>query len=216
MQEKNITYPTDSKLLYKAAVKLAAAAKRRGIRLRQAYVRVGKLAMVKAGRYAHAQQFKRMHREIRRLKTYVGRLIRDIGRKAGNVDIELEILLKRVWRLLNQQRDDSNKLYSLHEPDVCCISKGKVHKRYEFGQKVAVATTNRSNWIVAAKLMPGNPYDGHTLAETLSSVEAMTGLPVIEACVDKGYRGHDYRGLAEVHVGGGGRLRPKAERLRRR
>lgn len=216
VQEKNITYPTDSKLLYKAVVKLTASAKRRGIVLRQTYVRVGKLAMIKAGRYAHAQQFRRMRREIRRLKTYVGRLIRDIGRKAGSVDTELATLLKLATRLLNQNRDDSNKLYSLHEPEVCCISKGKAHKRYEFGQKVSVATTNRSNWIVAARMISGNPYDGHTLAQTLESVESMTGVPVLEACVDKGYRGHDYRGLAQVHIGGGGKSRPRGERLRRR
>ncbi len=80
VQEKNITYPTDSKLLYKAIVQLGEAAKARGIPLRQSYVRVGKRAVVKAGRYAHAKQFKRMQRRLRKLRTYVGRLIRDIRR----------------------------------------------------------------------------------------------------------------------------------------
>lgn len=82
VQEKHITHPTDAKLLYRAIVKLAAAARDRGIPLRQSYVRVGKKASVKAGRYAHARQFKRMRRELRRLRTYVGRMIRDIQRKA--------------------------------------------------------------------------------------------------------------------------------------
>jgi IS5 family transposase len=216
VQEKNITYPTDSKLLYKAVVKLAAAARRRGIVLRQTYIRVGKFAAIRAGRYAHAKQFKWMRRENRRLKTYVGRLIRDICRKAISVDIELAKLLELANRLRTQQSQDADKLYSLHEPDVRCITKGKAHKRYEFGQKVAVATTNRGNWIVAAKLVPGNPYDGHTLAGTLGAVEAMTGTAVLEACVDKGYRGHDYAGPAKVHIGPGSRFRPRAERLRRR
>jgi IS5 family transposase len=99
---------------------------------------------------------------------------------------------------------------------VRCISKGKAHKRYEFGQKVAVATTNRGNWIVAAKMVPGNPYDGRTLSGTLGAVEAMTRTPVTEACVDKGYRGHDYIGPAMIHIGVGGRKTTRAQRLRRR
>jgi IS5 family transposase len=181
VQEKNITYPTDSKLLYKAMGKLSDAAQRRGIRLRQSYIRVGQRAAVKAGRYAHAKQFKRMRRELRKLRTYVGRLIRDIRRKATCIDEDLATLLDRADRIRNQQPKDTKKLYSLHEPEVQCISKGKAHKRYEFGQKVAVATTNRSNWIVAAPLMASNPYDGHTLSETLATVEHVTGVAVTDA-----------------------------------
>lgn len=82
------------------------------------------------------------------------------------------------------------------------MSKGKAHKRYEFGQKVAVATTNRSNWIVASRLCENNPYDGHTLSETLSATEDVTGVAVTDAYVDKGYRGHGYSGGAEVHIAG--------------
>lgn len=216
VQEKNITYPTDSKLLYRAVVKLAGAARRGGIRLRQTYIRVGKFAAIRAGRYAHVKQMGRMRRENRRLKTYVGRLIRDIRRKASRVDVGLAKLLELAERLIKQQPQDKDKLYSLHEPEVRCISKGKAHKRYEFGQKVAVATTNRGNWIVAAEMVPGNPYDGHTLEKTLQTVEAITGTAVTEACVDKGYRGHDYRGPAIVHVGIGTRHTPPSERRRRR
>ena len=217
VQEKNITYPTDSKLLYKAIVKLADAARSRGIALRQSYVRVGKRAAVMAGRYAHAKQFKRMRKRLRKLRTYVGRLIRDIQRKATDIDEELAILLDRADRIRCQQPQDKNKLYSLHEPEVQCISKGKAHKRYEFGQKVAVATTNRSNWIVTASLMKGNPYDGHTLSETLDTVERVTGVAVTDAYVDKGYRGHGYTGGAEVHIAGqSNKNATRAERKRRR
>ena len=145
VQEKNITYPTDSKLLHKAIVKLGDAAKAHGIELRQSYVRVGKRAAVMAGRYAHAKQFKRMHRRLRKLRTYVGRLIRDIRRKTTDMDEELATLLDRAERIRGQQPKDKNKLYSLHEPEVQCISKGKAHKRYEFGQKIAVATTDRKS-----------------------------------------------------------------------
>ncbi len=217
VQEKNITYPTDSKLLYKAIVKLGDAAKARGIELRQSYIRVGKKAAVMAGRYAHAKQFKRMHRQLRKLRTYVGRLIRDIRRKATDIDEELAILLDRTDRIRGQQPKDKKKLYSLHEPEVQCISKGKAHKRYEFGQKIAVATTNRSNWFVASRLCENNPYDGHTLSETLATAEGVTGVAVTDAYVDKGYRGHGYAGGAAVHIAGQRKKNTtRAERKRRR
>ena len=217
VQEKNITHPTDAKLLWRCMEKLVDAAQRRGIVLRQSYVRVGKRAAIKVSRYAHARQFRRMRRELRFLRTRVGRLIRDIKRKAPAVDIELATLLERADRIAGQQPKDKNKLYSLHEPEVRCISKGKAHKRYEFGQKVAVATTNRSNWFVAAELMVGNPYDGHTLAATVEAVEANTGMAVLDAYVDKGYRGHDYDGPATVHVAGSSkRTLTRSERKRRR
>ena len=217
VQEKNITYPTDSKLLYKAIVKLGGAAKARGIPLRQSYIRVGKKAAVKAGRYAHAKQFRRMRRRLSKLRTYVGRLIRDIRRKATDIDDELAILLDRAERIRGQQPKDKKKLYSLHEPEVQCISKGKAHKRYEFGQKVAVATTNRSNWFVASLLCENNPYDGHTLGDTLTAVERVTGVSVTDTYVDKGYRGHGYTGDAEVHIAGQRKKNTtRAEQKRRR
>ena len=219
VQEKNVTYPTDSKLLYKAVVKLVAAAKSRGIWLRQSYIRVGKKAAVMAGRYAHAKQYRRMRRQLRKLRTYVGRLIRDIRRQAPAIDEHLETLLSRADRIRQQQPQDSHKLYSLHEPEVQCISKGKAHKRYEFGQKVALATTNRSNWIVASRMVENNPYDGHTLAATITSVESNTGVSITDAYVDKGYRGHDYTGSAQIHVAGQrsqGCSRSERRRRRRR
>lgn len=115
VQEKNITYPTDSKLLYTAICKLGQAAKSRGIELRQSYVRVGKWAAIKVSRYAHAKQFKRMHRKLRKLKTYVGRLVRDISRKVGNIDDDLATIIKRAERIRNQKPKDSNKIFSWHE-----------------------------------------------------------------------------------------------------
>jgi IS5 family transposase len=205
--------------LYKAIRKLGDAAKLRGIPLRQSYIRVGKAAAVKVSRYAHAKQFKRMRRPLRKLRTYVGRLIRDIRRKTRDIDDELATLLARADRIRRQQPKDTKKLYSLHEPEVQCISKGKAHKRYEFGQKVAVATTNRSNWFVAAHLLQNNPYDGHTLSETLATVEHVTGLGVTDAYVDRGYRGHGYSGGAEVHIAGRRRkntTRGEQKRRRRR
>jgi len=217
VQEKNITPPTDSKLLYKAIDKLAAAARSHGIALRQSYRRVGKRMSVMASRYAHARQFKRMRRCLRKLRTYVGRLIRDIHRKTGDMDPSLASLLERADRIRQQQPHHTHKLYSLHEPEVQCISKGKAHKRYEFGQKIAIATTNRGNWMVAAMLLKDNPYDGHTLVETLKAAESITGIHVSDAYVDKGYRGHGCELPVQVHVAGHGRKNEtRIERKRRR
>ena len=219
VQEKNITHPTDSKLYHKAIVKLGQAAKRRGVKLRQTYVRVAKKAAIMVSRYAHAKQFKRMRRVLKKLKTWLGRVIRDLRRNVPQPDAALEALLRLCERLHAQERTDSKKLYSLHEPDVMCISKGKAHKRYEFGQKVSVATTNRANWIVGVDLCQGNPYDGHTLAQAMATVEKTTGVSVTDAYVDKGYRGHDYVGEANVHLAGSSSrklTRTKKKRRKRR
>jgi IS5 family transposase len=219
VQEKNITHPTDSKLYHRAIVKLGKAARQRGIRLRQTYVRVAKRAAIRASRYAHAKQFRRMRRELRYLRVRLGRLIRDVRRKAPRPDAALAELLVLCERLHRQRPHDKNKLYSLHEPEVRCISKGKAHKRYEFGQKVSVVTSNRGNWILGVSLCPENPYDGHTLAATLALAEAGTGVNVTDAYVDKGYRGHDYQGEATIHLAGSSRRgvsRTKRRRRRRR
>ncbi len=219
VQEKNITYPTDSKLLHKAIVKLGQAAKKRNVKLRQTYVRVAKKAAMMTGRYAHAKQFKRMRRQLKKLRTYLGRVIRDLRRKIPQPDEVLEMLLTQCERLHAQKPSDKNKLYSLHEPEVKCISKGKARQRYEFGQKVTVATANRSNWIVGVELCQGNPYDGHTLASAMTTIEQTTGVSVTDAYVDKGYRGHDYQGAATVHIAGSSTKklsRAKKKRRKRR
>lgn len=202
VQEKNITHPTNSKLYHRAILKLGEAAKQHGVKLRQTYVRVSKKTAVMVGRYAHAKQFKRMRRKLKKLRTWLGRIIRDVRRKVPQPDAALEELLQRCERLHAQQPTDKKKLYSLHEPDVMCISKGKAHKRYEFGQKVSVTTSNRDNWIVGVDLCQGNPYDGHTLAQAIATVEKTTGVSITDAYVDKGYRGHDYQGDATIHVSG--------------
>ncbi len=217
VQEKNITHPTDAKLLYTAIRKLGEVALDRGIVLRQSYVRVGKRTSVKASRYAHSQKYRQMRGQLRKLRTWVGRLIRDIRRKAPQMDEDLIAALAKAERLRTQQPQDSNKLYSWHEPDVRCISKGKARQRYEFGQKVAVATTNRSHWFVGAKLFENNPYDGHTLRETLQAVERVTNAPITDAYVDKGYRGHKCKGMTRVHIAGqGSRNVPRSEKRRRK
>lgn len=202
VQEKNIAYPTDSKLYHRAIIKLARAAVLRGIKLRQSYVRVSKQAAIMVSRYAHAKQYNRMRRELRKLKTWLGRVLRDLRRQVAVPDGMLAELLAVCERLHAQQPTDKKKLYSLHEKNVQCISKGKARQRYEFGQKVTIATSNRGSWIVGVGLCKENPYDGHTLASAIASIEKTTGVTVSNAYVDKGYRGHDYQGDAIIHIAG--------------
>ena len=202
VQEKAVTFPTDSKLYFKMREQLIALARARNIQLRQSYVRKAKEALLKQSRYAHAKQYKRAARETRRLKTYLGRVYRDISRKATDFDPELRKSLQLAHRLLKQEKHSKNKLYSIHAPEVECISKGKAHKRYEFGVKVGMATTSQGNWIVGIQAFSGNPYDGHTLEATLEQVERLTGKQAKEVYVDKGYRGHGYTGPTLVHIVG--------------
>ena len=189
VQEKAIAYPTDQRLYHKARVSLVRAAQQRGIRLRQNYVRVGKRALAKHARYAHAKQWKRARVQSRRLRTYLGRVIRDIERKCERPDEQLSKLLKVSKAIHGQKRGDKNKVYSVYAPEVECISKGKVHKRYEFGCKTSVVSTSKDNWILDIEALHGNPYDGHTLKRALSNAEINSGYKVTHAFCDKGYKG---------------------------
>jgi transposase, IS5 family len=144
VQPKNVTFPTDAKLLNRAREKLVRLAKLHAVPLRHSYARVGKFALIRHQRYAHAKQFKRANRALKTLRTYLGRVIRDIGRKIeGNSGLEAAFakllpLARRVRE--QQQRQRGPKVYSLHAPEVECFGKGKAHRPYEFGVKVSVAT----------------------------------------------------------------------------
>jgi hypothetical protein len=178
-----------------------------GIKLRQNYRFKSKQLLAKQARYAHAQQLKRAAKATRQLKTFLGRVLRDVGRKATFVqgritDERLRELVVLAERLLDQTRSSKHKVYSIHAPEVECIAKGKVHKRYEFGCKTSVATTSKNNWIVGAYALHGNPYDGHTLSGAIRQVERLTGYSPNDVMVDRGYRGHGYAGSASVHVVG--------------
>lgn len=202
VQEKAIAFPTDARLYCKMSLRLAKLAKRRGIKLRQSYVRVVRQLLQKQAGYAHAKQYGRARKATRKLKTILGRLVRDIRRKCETPDERLALFLDRAERLLTQKKDSKNKLYSIDAPEVCCIAKGKAHKRYEFGCKVSVATSSAHSWVVGVQALAGNPYDGHTLQAAALQVERMTGRVLKEIFVDRGYRGHDYTGDAAVYIAG--------------
>jgi len=199
VQPKAVAFPTDAKLMHRARVRLVRLAKKHGVALRQSYERVGKFALIKHQRYAHAKPFKRANRALRTLRTYLGRTARDIVRKIkGKADLESAFAhpLSLAWRVRDQRRKQrGKKIYSLHAPEVECIGKGKAHRPYEFGVKVSVATTlNRSKggqFIAHVKALPGNPYDGHTLATVLPQMEAQIGANLSRIVADRGYRGHN-------------------------
>lgn len=199
VQEKDVRFPTDARLYDRARERLVKEARKRDIDLRQNYNRLSKKLLLKQNRYSHAKQMKRAAGCTRKLRTYLGRVIRDIERKALNPDSDLLSLLSTAKRIFSQQRHDKNKVYSVHEPAVDCISKGKVHKRYEFGAKVSVATTSVGSWFVGALAFSGNPYDGHTLEKTISQVSRLARAPQ-DVFVDRGYRGHGYNGKVTVHI----------------
>ena len=199
VQEKAVAFPTDAKLMHRARERLVKLAHKHGVALRQSYARVGKFALIKHQRYAHAKQFKRANKALKRLRTMLGAVIRDITRKlddrpdlAGFFQLPLS-LARRVKD--QRQRERGKKIYSLHAPEVECIGKGKPHKPYEFGVKVSLATTlNRSKggqFAVHAKALPGNPYDGHTLATVIPEIEKSVGAELSKIVTDAGYRGHN-------------------------
>ena len=176
VQEKAVAFPTDAKLMHRARERLVRLAKKHGVSLRQSYARVGKLALVKQQRYAHAKQFKRARRSLKTLKTFLGRVIRDIVRKIRgdealkNVFAHPLMLARRVRaqnknlrRVKGAPEGTDLRVFSLHAPEVECIGKGKAHKPYEFGVKASLATTLKRSkggqFIVHAKVI------GHLKAE---------------------------------------------------
>ena len=190
---KNIEYPTDSKLYEKSRIRIVKLCHKHNVPLRQNYNQICKKINRRLGGYLHAKQMKRARKEIKSLKTILGRIIRDVQRKtASNTNLaqifkpELELATK----LLNQQVKDKNKIYALHEPDVVCISKGKSRNRYEFGSKVSLVMTHKKSLITSSESLNGNPYDGHTLKSALTNAQNISKTKIDDAFVDKGYKGH--------------------------
>jgi IS5 family transposase len=200
---KAIAYPTDSRLLEKSRQHLVRLADEHNLQLRQNYNREVPRMAAQIGRFAHARQFKRMRKALKALRSRVGRVHREVTRKLHQLPEQVQLkareLLHRVGRILTQKPKDRGKLYALHAPEVECISKGKARTPYEFGVKVSLATTLREGLVVGMRSMPGNPYDGHTSAETIEQVSILTDHNPKTVIVDKGYRG--------VELGGGQILR---------
>jgi IS5 family transposase len=220
VMEKNIAFPTDSKLLNKAREQLVDLASECGLKLRQSYARVGRFAALNAGRYAHAKQFKRMRKEVKKLKNYLGRTVRDIERqleKSLDLQATFADLLRKAKQLLSQEKTSKDKLYSLHAPEAYCISKGKAGKPYEFGCKVSLVITHKQGLALSSQALAENQYDGHSLSSSLKKAEAIAQTAIEQAFVDRGYKGHDVEG-AQVYISGQkrGMTRTLKKRLKRR
>ena len=184
VQSKAIRYPTDARLYDRCRERLVKAARQEGVKIKQSYQHAGRKLLMQSSRYAHARQMQRARACTRKLRTQLGRVIREIERQVTYPSEQLARLLETAHQIHAQQRHD----------------KGKAGKPYEFGNKVSVATTSRGGWLVGAKNFTGNPYDGHTLATQMKQVRSMIGDRAREAHVDMGYRGHNYQGQIAVHV----------------
>ena len=200
VQTKAVRFPTDSRLYDRSRERLVKEARKAGLKIKQSYERVGPQLVMQQSRYAHARQMKRAQGCTRKLRTCLGRVIREVERQQPQAEGKLGEILKTAKRVFTQERQDKSKVYSVHEPEVACIAKGKAGKKYEFGNKVSVAVTSQGGWLVGALSLEKNPYDGHTLGAQLGQVNRLIGEKVKEVHVDMGYKGHGYEGPEAVHV----------------
>lgn len=215
---KNIAFPTDARLYYKGLRCLVRFAKRFELSIRQSYAFLSKKALRLVSKYAHCRKLKQARRETRRLKTYFGRVLREIERHVLSKPELQKILcpwLRNLRKIFEQQRSDSPKLYSVHEPQVECISKGKAHKKYEFGCKVSILVTHKQGFVLGSEALHGNPFDGHTLQQAIVDAEKNSGMTILRLFTDKGYRGHGVKDK-EVFISGKRKLTAHFKRLLKR
>ena len=196
VQEKNITFPTDSKLLCRSIEHIVNLGLSSGLKFRQTYKRKAPRLKLKASRYAHARKPGLAKKCTKQLRTLLGRVIREVERQIDCPNALSPMVFKKLKskvslarRVWEQNRESKDKVYSMHEPEVSCIAKGKAHKKYEFGSKVGIVSTIRNSFIVAIESFKGNPYDGKTLSSLFNTAEQNTRSKIKTAVLDKGYRG---------------------------
>ena len=203
VQEKNITFPTDTKLLSRIIARCWRMADKYGIKLRRRYRKELRLCLLSQRWRRHPGKAKLARKAQKRIKTIAGILLRELDRKLPRQILKTHLEdFKLYLRVLNQKKNDKNKVYSLHEPQTYCIAKGKENKKYEYGSKASVAVTADTGIIVSVVAHPENIYDGHTLPEVLELAEAVMGERPKKAIVDRGYRG-------EKHIDGTDILSPE-------
>jgi transposase, IS5 family len=199
VQEKNITFPTDAKLYRKIIVRCWRIAHEHGIALSRTYAKEVKQRRLELRFGQHPKKRVIARKAQQRLKTIAGRLLREIQRKLpADVLVHYAEDFALYQRVLNQKRADKNKIYSLHEPHVYCMSKNKEHKRYEFGTKVSITTTRDSKIILGALAFDSNVYDGHTLPAVIDQIKRLLGRVPSVAITDRGYRGRKKVGETKI------------------
>ena len=200
VQEKNITYPTDAKLAIKIINRLNKLAKTYGVQQRRTYKKEVKNLRLSIRHFRHPKRRASARKAMKRLRTIVGIQIRELRRRLPKYDLfenyQKDFLFYE--RVINQQAKDKNKIYSLHEPDTYCMGKGKDHKPYEYGNKVSVAATAKSNIIVGVVSHDRNCHDNHTLPKVLAHIEGSSGKSVKNAVCDRGYRGRKQFGVTSI------------------
>ena len=208
VQEKAIAHPTDARLCHRMRQKLVALANRAGIKLRQSYERVAKKLFIRHNRQRHLKHHRVANKALKELRTKLGAVMRDLQRKAEQAPTVLQEKIREALELAKRvhgqvkQKKAAGRVFSLHEPEVDCIGKGKAHKKWEFGCKLGLVSTSRSNFILTAKAYSGNPYDGHILSDLL--LDAMKHVPFPwrpQVSVDQGFKGHGIPGMQIDIVG---------------
>ncbi len=190
VQEKNVTYPTDGKLAIKMIHQLLRIAKEEQIQLRRTYMKEIKAHRIKLRFFRHPKKIKKARAAMKRLKTIVGVLMRDISRNLSKEQLEkYQETFDLFTKVSKQQMKDSNKIYSLHEQHIYVIAKGKDHKKYEYGTKASLVTTMNSNVIIGVAAHEKNEHDSKTLEAALASANKNRTKPIVEAICDRGYRG---------------------------
>lgn len=201
VQEKNITFPTDTKLRLKSVKKLVKIAQKEGIRLRQTFKKELKELKLSLRFSHHPKRRKQANQAQRRIKTIAGILLREVDRKIQpSVKEEHSDLLDLIRRILAQTRHSKDKVYSLHEPEVVCIAKGKSHKPYEFGSKISFSTLPGSNVVVDVSHFSGNPHDSKTLETVIPKLKELMPNTLKFNIVDRGYRGRKKIGDVQVVI----------------
>lgn len=190
VQEKNTTFPTDAKQYRKIHGQLLKIARTEGIVLSRTYEKEVKILKLHTRFASHPRNRKKARKAVKRLKTISGRLLREIQRKMTIEQLKCYTEKFALYqRMLNQKRGDKNKLYSLHEPHIYCMSKGKAHRRYEFGTKASITTTRDTGIVIGALAFEENVFDGHTVPAVLSQVKRLIGGVPKVGIADRGYRG---------------------------
>jgi len=199
VQEKNITFPTDRKLYEKTIEYCKRIAKAENIKLKRTYT--FEIRKLKAQlRFARKpKNYRKLIRTQKKLHRIAFKIYNDLVEQMNPIPKQSYYEIFNVlYKVLIQQREDSNKVYSIHEPETLCIAKGKEHKPYEFGNKSSFAYTRNGGIIVGAMAIEGNVFDGHTLEPQLDQIKELTGGKIKKAIVDRGYRGRDKIGITEV------------------
>jgi transposase, IS5 family len=201
VQEKNITYPTDDKLYKKMIDKCRGIAKKEGIELRQSYTRtVHKLKIMQRLRKNKGGDVK-ARKASKKIKTIAGRLVRELERKLPVTRLaHYQSDLMLFNKVLSQKKSDSNKTYSLHEAQVKCYTKGKEHKKFEFGSKVSILVTQSTGVIVGALNFNSTEHDSKTLPLALEQHQRLTGISAKSIFLDRGYRGPKQINQTNINV----------------